>query len=236
MIYLSCDGSFKDGMGGMAVIAPSGFPPSKDIKVFPIQKTGQEAHVASCRCSSANEAETMAMAMAVELASTILNSHPDEKIEISTDSLITLHGVLHDQEGVRGRDVIQDMIDHHRGKIMISKVKAHRGNKDNELADLWSKKARRETERGNRYGNSRASRAPSPSDGNTLRGTEKLLENSGSDIVAVITKEGFIMPLNEALKGGDPFPTELYKESRVWGSPSFHTVKKPRTVRIENPL
>ncbi len=241
MIYLSCDGSFKGRMGGMAVVAPGGVPPSPGVQVCPIPGTNLEAYVASGPCSSVNEAETMAMAMAVEIASRLLESISGEVVEISTDSLMTLEGVVHGRGNLRGKEAVRRLLDRHRERIIISKVKAHRGNRDNELADKWSKRARQKAERERRYDGRRSKmRMPYDNRGRSngydidgelsgfdfgggnmkeadiLKQTEAMLEEKGDDVWAVITKDGRIVPKNVAYKSGDKTPTELYKD-RVWG-------------------
>lgn len=152
VICLACDGSYREGMGGMAVIAPRGLPSAECVAVEVIPGRSLEAHVAFATCRSASEAEMMALAMAVEIALCLLVRHPGERVEILTDSLNALNGVLYDEGALRGKGMIRDLLAKGQGAVMLSKVKAHRGNRLNELADLWSKQARRRGERDARYG------------------------------------------------------------------------------------
>lgn len=251
MVQLSCDGSFKDGIGGMAVIAPKGLPAAEGVTVRIIAGEELEAHVASARCASAMEAETMALAMAAEIAATLLVENPSERVEIATDSLANLKALLQDEGKPRGMERLKSLMRDSRQRISLSKVKAHRGNKGNELADRWSRLARKEAERRSRYEAPSAEgrekgRAPmrnpyrqdlygnkergydvtkdlvgfdggpygKPTEADILRQTREILD--GEDYVAVITRDGRIMPKNSAHKEGEQDPTHLIKD-RVWG-------------------
>jgi ribonuclease HI len=86
--------------------------------------------------------------MAFLLACDIMKMTGDEKVEVVSDSLVVL-GWITRLRG--GGEILPSLLEPLRSlwgkkRIILSKVAGHSGNIGNELADRWSKHARRETD------------------------------------------------------------------------------------------
>ena len=149
MARLYTDASYCDGMGGMAVVAPAwsagcwGWWRSRwDVRAVHVPDRGAVVFCAACRCADPNDAEKRAMGMAFLLALDMMTAAPGLRVEIASDSLVVIDGIV---SGSAWPDPIIEGLARLRveGGIVLSKVKGHNGNWGNELADQWSKRARR---------------------------------------------------------------------------------------------
>lgn len=161
-LYSDASFSERTGMGGIAVVAPEvcaslwtgrSFSPLqgayhgagavRGIRV--IKDHTADDRVIFCAafpCSGAQSAEKHAMTVAFLVACSMLRSRCCEKVEIVSDCLNVINQVT---GGDTGGDPL--LLSMHRlwlrRQVIINKVKAHNGNRSNELADLWAKHARR---------------------------------------------------------------------------------------------
>lgn len=164
MERLYCDASFYRRIGGMAVVGPDwsagiggAWRQRWNIQVaFDTGWDGHAAFYASCRCASCNDAEKRALAMAFLLAYDILRSGRAEKVEILSDSLIVLNWVMNN---TWVSDPILEPMRNlwEKRAVILGKVKGHTGNRGNEVADSWARKAR--LEHGERTGSFFVNRA-----------------------------------------------------------------------------
>ena len=233
MEYIYTDASFSDrtGVGGAAVVAPKCCRKGKwfsnlDIKVYPNKEN--VIFCAACKCSDSTDAEKRALGIAFLAADDMLRKRKDIKVEIITDSLAVISGIITDEQD----DPLISALSNLRRKenIIVSKVKAHSGHSGNELADKWAKKARRKYEEehnmrmpfknNNSYENNsrRSTGRANPFDGSTEMDirtlTERVLNDENN--IGFVTPEGKVMPRNMAFSSGNRNGIELVKQ-RVWG-------------------
>jgi len=236
MDQIFCDASYKNGVCGVAAATPlTLWNKDKETRkksvfhkishLFQSAILGKEGYVvffSAFPCAGSNEAEIKALGLAIAMAEDILlsESRNGRPVEISSDSLVALGDVLASEEPLfKESEVLRNRVA--TRKIILSKVKAHAGHQGNEIADEWSKKARRgiESRMEKQPDTPPAEQTPrSHEDGGKEESicgfTERLLKETVS--AAVITSDGRIVPRSLAFKSGDRNYTELFKE-RVWG-------------------
>lgn len=245
MEYIYTDASFsiQNYIGGVAVIAPEWCRKNIgewfsrwNIKIFHYKD--YIIFSSACKCNSSSDAEKRALGIAFLVANDMLEIKPDLKIEIISDSLAVLNDIIINENN---DPIIQALANIRRKKnIIISKVKAHNGHKENALADKWAKKARRnfikqkekinmrmpfKNTSNNNYANNNFNRTDSkanPFDGSTemdIRAlTERVLNDENN--IGYVTPEGKVMPRNMAFSSGNRNGIELVKQ-RIWGNDEF---------------
>ena len=157
MRYLFCDASWRNGVGGVAVVAPEApwqrgisWRQRLNVRNHSIGLGSERNHVfyAGLPSPSSHDAELRALGLACALASELLQESQDgeEPVEIISDCLAALDEVLW-EEFFPQESVAEDIRAFCRDKaIIFSKVRAHRGHRGNELADLWARRARTDHE------------------------------------------------------------------------------------------
>ena len=152
------DGSYKNGRGGIAVIAPSWLLRCNGMyrlcRALRVEAQsgmyGYAAFYGACRCTSSNDTEKKALSVAFLLAADMLRFRSDavKRVTIVTDSMIAMQWVMSD--GALGDRLLADM--HHLWaddpwigrRITLVKVKSHNDHVGNEFADKWANRARSE--------------------------------------------------------------------------------------------
>ena len=236
MDQIFCDASYKNGVCGVAAATPlTLWNKDKETRkksvfhkishLFQSAILGKEGYVvffSAFPCAGSNEAEIKALGLAIAMAEDILlsESRNGRPVEISSDSLVALGDVLASEEPLfKESEVLRNRVA--TRKIILSKVKAHAGHQGNEIADEWSKKARRGLESSTEkepdtHPEDRTPHSAGDTDKeDSICGfTARLLKETV--FPAVITSDGRIVPRSLAFKSGDRNYTELFKE-RVWG-------------------
>ena len=150
MEYIYTDASFSDrtGVGGAAVVAPKCCRKGKwfsnlDIKIYPNKEN--VIFCAACKCSDSTDAEKRALGIAFLAADDMLRKRKDIKVEIITDSLAVISGIITDEQD----DPLISALSNLRRKenIIVSKVKAHSGHSGNELADKHQNNGKDDSDR-----------------------------------------------------------------------------------------
>jgi ribonuclease HI len=158
MERLYCDASYFKGWGGMSVVGPLWSSKCcgdwhRKWNVQTVKDAAPEGEMsvfyAGCGCSSNNHAELRALGMAFLLAYDIMAVTDGERVEIVSDSLLMLDWITNPSPD---RDLAMVLMSPLRRlwrwdrRVILSKVRGHRGNVYNELADKWAKHARLKTE------------------------------------------------------------------------------------------
>ncbi len=153
MRYLFCDASWRNGVGGVAVVAPeapwqrgTSWRQRLNVRNHSIGLPSERTQVfyTALPSPSSHDAELRALGLACALASELLQESRDveEPVEIISDCLAALDEVLWG-EFFPQESVAEDIRAFCRDKaIIFSKVRAHRGHCGNELADMWARRAR----------------------------------------------------------------------------------------------
>ncbi len=244
MEQLYCDASFYNGVGGMAVVVPKEnrcWEGLRDwckkwrVSEFKHEKDAVSVFYSGCLCLDANEAEMRALGMAFILASRLINLRGDRRVVINSDSLLAIHEAVSKDQRYSFSSAIQDLW--RDSRIIISKVKAHSGNRGNELADEWARAARLDAAKRLRvpqikregintmkmpfkktYQEERNPGKKNPFAGATemdiVTLTEQVLNDEKN--VGYVTSDGRVMPRNDAFKNGDRDGLQLVKD-RIWG-------------------
>lgn len=143
------DASYWRGFCGVAVAAPPGtwehgrkWRSTWKVTSVRVPEGDFDVFFAAFPCGDSNEAELRALGLAFALAAEyLLESGSEDPVEVVSDSMMALEEVLGEKTPKFGPT--EEMRTFYRkGQILLSKVKGHRGNRGNELADMWSRKAR----------------------------------------------------------------------------------------------
>lgn len=240
MEYIYTDASFsiQNYIGGVAVIAPKWCKRNigEWFSRWNIKTVYDKDYIifsSACKCNNSSDAEKRALGIAFLVANDMLKIKPNLKIEIISDSLAVLNDIIIKESN---DPIIQALSNIRRKKnIIISKVKAHNGHKENNLADKWAKKARRnfikqkekinnmrmpfKNTNSNNINYSRTNSRANPFDGSTemdIRAlTERVLNDENN--IGYVTPEGKVMPRNMAFSSGNRNGIELVKQ-RIWGN------------------
>lgn len=227
MINIYCDGSYKEGYGGCAVVVLS--PPTEELPQKLSFFEGDLKYLPKEDCFVVMEsfpapdpfyAELRGFLLALKVGEVL--SEGKEVIQIHTDCVDLLHELHLRSFRYPEMREIYEMLDNLN--VIVSKVKGHNGNPWNTLADKSARLIREKEEkkgvgkmRPGFIGGGMGKFVDDEFSGGAediLEKTRKLLDDSYSQKV-VITSTGEIKTRNEALKSGDNY-IELIKE-RVWG-------------------
>ena len=149
-VVLYCDASWRNRLGGMAVIAPewcaclrgsllqSGARIERNIGL-----NGYIAFWGACACANSTEAERRAIAMAYLLADDILHARRNAKISIVSDCISAIDQIMCDTHlSIHILEPLRSLWRLNRSSVFFEKVKGHKGNPGNEAADKWAGRAR----------------------------------------------------------------------------------------------
>lgn len=106
---------------------------------------GNAVFLAGCRCGNSGESELRALGMAFIVAYELMKVRNERRVEIVSDSLSAIHEVMGSGDSLPFSASMQRLWRQRR--IIVSKVRAHQGNRLNDLADICARQARRITEK-----------------------------------------------------------------------------------------